>query len=168
MVSEAKHMLSTTADKTLPLLKLEVTEDGILVGPMPQNINPKFPQGKFAIETISYGVQDLVYTRVFAMIVVKADSEGGKLKLAELSKKAASSDGTSLPFRCHAFVTDTRETARNLTYALAEAFTRFSLQVSSGKIKVETPKKFAIDLRPPDEIQAELQDSEAYFNNVNS
>ena len=161
MVAEAKRILSTSSSKPLALLKLEVTEEGIIVGPMPQNTNPNFPNGKFAIESISYGVQDLVYTRVFAMIVVKAESS--TVKLSELSKLGDHNSGSNvaLPFRCHAFVTDTRETARNLTYALATAFQKFSQKVAAGKIKVPKPKRFAIDLRSPEDIEAELIDSEA-------
>ena len=36
-----------------------------------RNVNPNYEGGLYPIDTISYGVQDLVYTRVFAMIVVK-------------------------------------------------------------------------------------------------
>lgn len=171
MVSDAKKVLSTTPDKALALLKLEVTEEGILVGPMPQNTNPNFPNGKFAIESISYGVQDLVYTRVFAIIVVKADA--ANVKLSELSAKgngeqngaSGSSGGANgaLPFRCHAFVCDSRQTARKLTYSLASAFSKFSKNVAEGKISMPAPKKFAIDLRSVEDIEADLieADSEA-------
>jgi hypothetical protein len=162
MVSEAKRVLSTSSDKPLALLKLEVTEDGILVGPMPQNTNQNFPNGRFAIESISYGVQDLVYTRVFAMIVVKAESATVKLSdLSKLGETEGSNNNSALPFRCHAFVTDTRDTARNLTYALASAFQKFSQKVSAGKIQVPKTKRFAIDLRAPEDIEAEMLDSEA-------
>jgi len=60
MVIEAKRSLSANPDKGLALLKLQVDQDGIHVSPMPQNINPFFPKGKFAIENISYGVQDVM------------------------------------------------------------------------------------------------------------
>lgn len=46
----------------------------------------------YSIDTISYGVQDLVYTRVFAMIVVK---ENYDIK-------------DQNPFEVHAFVCDSR------------------------------------------------------------
>jgi hypothetical protein len=39
-----------------------------------RNLNPNFEAGLFPIDTISYGVQDLVYTRVFAMIIVRVSS----------------------------------------------------------------------------------------------
>lgn len=46
----------------------------------------------YAIDTISYGVQDLVYTRVFSMIIVK---ENYNIK-------------DENPFEVHAFVCDSR------------------------------------------------------------
>lgn len=128
---------------------------------MPQNINPNYPNGKFAIESISYGVQDLVYTRVFAMIVVRTDKGQSEVKLSQLVNQTNGAGGTALPFRCHAFVCDSRQTARRLTYSLASAFEIFSKKVAAGKISAPKPKKFAIDLRPSEEIEAELQDSEA-------
>jgi len=166
LVSEAKRILSTSTDRTLPLLKLEVAEDGITVGPKPQNLNPNFPAGRFPIESISYGVQDLVYTRVFAMIVVKPESstkkEESSKKLSELSK-VGNGKGGALPYRCHVFVTDTRETAKNLTYALAAAFQKFSHKVSAGKVKVGNSRQVALDLRSgDDEDRTELDSSEAW------
>jgi len=158
MVNEAKKQLTTNPEKALALVKMDVTEEGILVGPMPQNTNPDFPNGKFAIESISYGVQDLVYTRVFAMIVVK--SEGAQnVKLSQLAKEGS---GDSLPFRCHAFVCDSRTTARRLTYSLASAFEVFSKKVTAGSAIAPKPKKFAIDLRTPEEMEAanEVDDGE--------
>ena len=81
------------------------------LGPHKRNVNPSFEPGLHPIDTISYGVQDLVYTRVFAMIVVKdapeLRGEGGTRRH---------------PFDCLAFVCDSRQTARRLTFALANAF----------------------------------------------
>lgn len=53
------------------------------------NTNKKW---NYTIDTLSYGVQDLVYTRVFAMIVVK---ENYNIKDPN-------------PFEVHAFVCDSR------------------------------------------------------------
>lgn len=50
-------------------------------------------------------LQDLVYTRVFCMIVVR--------ERVNTDRK---------PFNCVAFVCESRQAARNLTYALATAF----------------------------------------------
>ena len=55
----------------LPYLQLSVSQRGVLVSPHPSNTCPALDCGLYPIDTISYGVQDLVYTRVFAMIVVK-------------------------------------------------------------------------------------------------
>lgn len=107
-----------------PLVKVVVSRDGVAV----------LPDKFYSIDTVSYGVQDLVYTRVFSMIVVR-QGEG---------------DAEAHPFQCHGFVCDSRHSARRLTYALAAAFHEYS-----GR---RNRSRFAIDLRSPDEMQA---DSEA-------
>lgn len=130
---------------TLPYLRLEVSGKGVNLIEMPQNQNKSFTPGLYPIESISYGVQDLVYTRVFAMIVVR---EGGNV----IDKN---------PFVCHAFVCDSRQSARSLTLTLAKAFQDYSRSVKGIQ---SVPRKFAIDLRTTEEIQAEMdtpQDSEA-------
>jgi hypothetical protein len=75
------------------------------------------------------------------------------------------------PFECHAFVCDSRNHARRLTYALAAAFTEYSRSVrasTGGSLEGvgKKARKFAIDLRTPEQIEKELQtnaedDSEA-------
>lgn len=173
MVKQAKYQL--TSDKTpLPLMKLQVTNDGIHVEPMPQNQNPSCPTGKFPIESISYGVQDIVYTRVFAMIVVKS-------KQSQQTNKLTTEDK---PFRCHGFVCDSRETARKLTLELARAFEVYSKKVkgteeeeAAGEVvsagdasgindSSVKKKKFTIDLRSPEEIRREdgAEDGELDFS----
>ncbi|KAG8190560.1 hypothetical protein JTE90_014040 [Oedothorax gibbosus] len=119
---------------TLPYLRLEVSDKGVHLSAMPQNQNQKFEAGLYPIESISYGVQDLVYTRVFAMIVVR---DSGTEKN---------------PFLCHAFVCDSRQNARSLTLTLARAFQDYSRSVKG----LPPPRKFAIDLRSEEEIQADL------------
>lgn len=118
-----------------------------------ESVNPGKTSGRrvHKIDTISYGVQDLVYTRVFAMIIVK---ENCNLK-------------EDNPFEVHAYVCDSRAMARKLTFALAAAFQDYSKKVKdleeSSKIdgKVVSPrKKFAIDLRSPEEMQQELDEQE--------
>ena len=59
------------AGAALPYLQLSVCQRGVLVSPHKTNTCPTQDCGLYPIDTISYGVQDLVYTRVFAMIVVK-------------------------------------------------------------------------------------------------
>jgi len=135
----------------LPYLTLSVSEKGVNIQPHPRNLNPGFEGGLYPIDTISYGVQDLVYTRVFAMIVVKDTPE--------------TREGSTRrhPFECHAFVCESRQNARKLTFALANAFQVFSRSVKSNQQK-RKGGNFAIDLRSPEEQEKEHkahQDSEA-------
>lgn len=94
-------------------------------------------------------MQDLVYTRVFAIIIVK-----------ETAKFPHPS-----PFECHAFVCDSRQSARKLTYTLAAAFQEYSrkLKTTAANSNLHQHRRFAIDLRTSEEIESELrlQDSEA-------
>ena len=91
----------------LPYLQLSVSHRGVVLTQHKTNTCPTQDCGLYPIDTISYGVQDLVYTRVFAMIVVK-------------EKRSDKEDAN--PFQCLAFVCDSRQTARRLTFALAAAF----------------------------------------------
>ncbi|XP_042237309.1 low density lipoprotein receptor adapter protein 1-like isoform X2 [Homarus americanus] len=143
MVAKAKEM---KPGETLPFLKLTVSDKGVNISEMPQNVNKAFEGGFYNIDVISYGVQDLVYTRVFAMIVVR--------------EEAATSLKTHHPFQCHAFVCDSRHNARKLTFALAQAFQQFSKEVKGNK-SVKRPKKFAIDLRSPEEIEVDLKEADS-------
>jgi len=117
------------------------------------------------------------------MIVVKPDSD----KLSQLRKatdpemqqvdpeerkkeisQALSSSSAPDIYRCHAFVCESRNTARQLTYTLATAFEIFSSKVTKNKsITKRKPTKLVIDLREPREIEAEMKsnkedDSEAW------
>lgn len=78
-------------NKTLSLCNLTVSLNGVTV-----EITNKTSEGaekwNYAIDTISYGVQDLVYTRVFAMIIVKDNYKETNFN----------------PFDVHAFVCDSR------------------------------------------------------------
>ena len=67
----ARDTLELGAGAALPYLQLSVCQRGVLVSPHKTNTCPTQDCGLYPIDTISYGVQDLVYTRVFAMIVVK-------------------------------------------------------------------------------------------------
>ncbi|XP_050727616.1 low density lipoprotein receptor adapter protein 1-B-like isoform X2 [Eriocheir sinensis] len=142
MVARAKAM---KAGETLPFLKMTVSEKGVNIAEMPQNANKNFEGGFYNIDVISYGVQDLVYTRVFAMIVVREE---------------ASLQSQHHPFQCHAFVCDSRNNARKLTFALAQAFQQFSKEVKGNKAN-KKPKKFAIDLRSPEEIEVDLKEADS-------
>lgn len=91
----------------------------------------------------------MVYTRVFAMIVVRDE----QIK-------------NDNPFEVHAFVCDSRSMARRLTYALAASFQDYSRRVkqaeesninNNNNTTIDSPlkRKFAIDLRTPEELQQE-------------
>lgn len=148
MVAAAK---SLPAGSILPFIKLVVSNEGVAL--LPLGGRKKLDAGiskVYPIETISYGVQDLVYTRVFTMIVVRETDNFRRLS----------------PFECHGFVCESKHHARQLTYALASAFQIYSQHIKSTQKKVEVQsnlkKRFVIDLRSPDEIEADLNlDSEA-------
>ncbi|KAH8255178.1 hypothetical protein KR038_000185 [Drosophila bunnanda] len=146
MVGVAKNL---PPNKVLPNCDLKVSTTGVQL----EIISPKasINHWSYPIDTISYGVQDLVYTRVFAMIVVKDEA-------------------SPHPFEVHAFVCDSRAMARKLTFALAAAFQDYSRRVkelageeddqTTGDTITPTRQKFAIDLRTPEEIQAGELDQE--------
>ncbi|XP_047541396.1 low density lipoprotein receptor adapter protein 1-A [Vanessa tameamea] len=146
MVAAAKAL---PPGQVLPLVKLTITVDGVHLETIKQDIKNEFEHMAvfFNIESISYGVQDLVYTRVFSMIIVKDSADVKGLN----------------PFECHAFVCESRNAARRLTYSLAAAFQDYSRRVKemqTAEIDERPPslkKRFAIDLRTPEEIEADLE-----------
>uniref|UniRef100_A0A499FSQ4 Uncharacterized protein n=1 Tax=Anopheles arabiensis TaxID=7173 RepID=A0A499FSQ4_ANOAR len=132
LVSVAKNL---PPNRILPFCNLTVSLDGVKI----ESITSKLTSvSNFTIDTISYGVQDLVYTRVFAMIVVK---ENYNLKAM----------------------------ARKLTFALAASFQDYSKRVKEAEEKnggsgcdteKSLRKKFAIDLRTPEEMQQDITEQE--------
>ncbi|KAK2588972.1 hypothetical protein KPH14_001822 [Odynerus spinipes] len=151
MVASAKALPTNTM---LPLIKLVVSQEGVALLPLDKRKQDPSSARMYSIETISYGVQDLVYTRVFSMIVVRETDNFRRVS----------------PFECHGFVCESKHHARQLTYALATAFEIYSRNVkvqdkgSSGTTVGggNVRKRFAIDLRSPEEIEADLcMDSEA-------
>ncbi|XP_076242084.1 uncharacterized protein LOC143184036 [Calliopsis andreniformis] len=147
MVAAAKALPTNTI---LPLIKLVVSQEGVALLPLEKRKDHSFAK-MYAIETISYGVQDLVYRRVFSMIVVRETENFRRVS----------------PFECHGFVCESKHHARQLTYALATAFEIYSRTVKAQDKMAEMAgnnarKRFAIDLRSPEEIEADLaMDSEA-------
>lgn len=139
MVNNAR---SLPAGTVLPMLKITISTKGISLDFIPINRNDKAKNVFYPIDTISYGVQDVKYTRVFSMIIVMD-----------------SSFKSDTPFECHAFACDSRDTVRKLTYALATAFQEYSRNVKEGEAKEK--KKFAIDLRSPEEIDEDCDETEA-------
>ncbi|XP_054006964.1 uncharacterized protein LOC128891498 [Hylaeus anthracinus] len=148
MVAAAKALSTNTM---LPLIKLIVSQDGVALLPLEKRKQDPYFAKMYAIETISYGVQDLVYTRVFSMIVVRETENFRRVS----------------PFECHGFVCESKHHARQLTYALATAFEIYSRTVKAQDKMAEmagknAKKRFAIDLRSPEEMEADLAaDSEA-------
>ncbi|XP_012230894.1 uncharacterized protein [Linepithema humile] len=149
MVSAAKALPTNTM---LPLIKLVVSQEGVALLPLDKRKQDANLSRMYPIETISYGVQDLVYTRVFSMIVVRETENFRRIS----------------PFECHGFVCESKYYARQLTYALATAFEIYSKTVKAqDKLAAvsgsnSSRKRFAIDLRSPEEIEADLtMDSEA-------
>lgn len=148
MVSAAKALPTNTM---LPLIKLVVSQSGVTLLPLDKRKQDSSSSKRYPIDTISYGVQDLVYTRVFSMIVVQETDNCRRIA----------------PFECHGFVCESKYHARQLTHALATAFDIYSRIVrSQGKLAEvagnAAKRRLAIDLRSPEEIEADLTtDSEA-------
>lgn len=140
LVASAKNL---GPDKILPFVKLQVTKNGLSFTPVGEKKGEKNAPIHFPVDTISYGVQDLVYTRVFCMIIVRDE----KLR-----------DG--MPFICHAFVCESKNQARKVTYALAAAFQDYGKRVKEEQAAEpkSTKKKFAIDLRSPEELEEAMGD----------
>ncbi|KAJ8942632.1 hypothetical protein NQ318_013345 [Aromia moschata] len=134
LVSQAKHLPASTI---LPIVKMHITKDGVSYVEVTDKKAKREPVS-FPVDVISYGVQDLVYTRVFSMIIVAEDSlENG------------------IPFVCHSFVCESRDQARKITYALAAAFQDYGRRVKEENKDSDKPvRRFAIDLRTPEEQAA--------------
>ncbi|EFX71414.1 hypothetical protein DAPPUDRAFT_129710 [Daphnia pulex] len=144
MVALAKNLKPGTS---LPHLHFKVDSTGVTISEMPDNRSRDFETGFYPVDIISYGVQDVVYTRVFSMIVVRDTT---------ITPSALMGDSTA-PFECYAYVCDSRQSARTLTIALATAFQEFSKTVKNQKTK---HKRIAIDLRTPEQMAAEYEDQE--------
>ncbi|XP_018570669.1 uncharacterized protein LOC108910532 [Anoplophora glabripennis] len=138
LVAQAKNL---PPNIILPVVRICITKDGISYQELTDTTGNSSPV-HFPVDVISYGVQDLVYTRVFSMIIVTDDNlENG------------------IPFVCHSFVCESRDQARKITYALAAAFQDYSRRVKEENKDMTKVKRFAIDLRTPEE-QAEASDGE--------
>lgn len=143
----------------LPFCNLTVTKDALIVETIPNKASGSRHKWTHSVDTISYGVQDIVYTRVFSVILINEQD-------------------TQNPFEVEAFVCDSRIMARKLTFALAASFQDYSRRLqeadsnnnegtvgnknsAAGDRKSSVAKKkFAIDLRSAEEIESELQEQE--------
>lgn len=139
----------------MPMVKLEVSDKGVSLVELSavrvtSSNKPAVPAKSvscvFPIESISYGVQDVSYSKVVAMIVVK---------------ESPSALQQEHPFKCHAFVCESKAIAKRLTLTLAAAFKEFSKMVNSTKTRELYTKKFAIDLRGEIDGDCVPEDSEA-------
>uniref|UniRef100_A0A023FRQ0 Putative low density lipoprotein receptor adapter protein n=1 Tax=Amblyomma cajennense TaxID=34607 RepID=A0A023FRQ0_AMBCJ len=160
LVAAAKSGKLTSAH--MPMVKLEVSEKGVSLvelgaaagaaangaaGGRGGRKNGAAPLScVYPIECISYGVQDVSYSKVVAMIVVR---------------ESATSCLQEHPFRCHAFVCESKAVAKRLTLTLAAAFREFSKMVKSTRTRELYTKKFAIDLRGEEDGECVPEDSEA-------
>lgn len=177
LVAAAKSGKLTSAH--MPMVKLEVSEKGVTLielgagaagvpgrsgannnnnrvkpVPYPTSVEVNGVGGApvscvYPIECISYGVQDVSYSKVVAMIVVR---ESASASLHHLHEH---------PFRCHAFVCESKAVAKRLTLTLAAAFREFSKMVKSTRTRELYTKKFAIDLRGEEDGECVPEDSEA-------
>lgn len=99
------------------LVRLSVSPRGISINEIGITVNE---EKLYPIECISYGVQDVSYAKIVAIIIV---SEHG-------------------PLECHAFVCESKDSARRLTLTLAAAFREY------GRRKTSRPKsRDVVDLR---------------------
>ena len=115
----------------VPLVHMEVSKSGINVEPHPKNRGKKFEPGLIPIEFISYGVQDVQFSRIFAFIVVK-----------EMSSE-------SRKMECHAYVCDSPTTARKIALSVALAFEEYARSLKGQ------PHRFKVDLLPKEETKEE-------------
>uniref|UniRef100_A0A8D8SK71 PID domain-containing protein n=1 Tax=Cacopsylla melanoneura TaxID=428564 RepID=A0A8D8SK71_9HEMI len=122
----------------LPVVNLTVTSEGVRIEAPNQPVSAMKRKNAIKsdkasawlpIDTISYGVQDLVYTRVFSIIVVQ-DCTDIKVK------------NNNIPFVCYAFVCDSRQIARNLTYTLAHAFQQYSQRIRATASTAQRGRSF--------------------------
>ncbi|XP_067929096.1 uncharacterized protein [Watersipora subatra] len=101
-VVEAVNKLSKGSD--LPLVKLEVTLDGLIMTPHKRNKVKSYEGVSIPIEYISYGSQDQNYPRIFCFIMVR-----------EMSSRSKKLD-------CHVYACDSSKNARKVAGCLAIAF----------------------------------------------
>lgn len=142
--------------QVLPFCNLTVTKDALIVETIPNKVGGRH-KWTHNVDTISYGVQDIVFTRVFSVILINEQDQQN-------------------PFEVEAFVCDSRIMARKLTFALAASFQDYSRRLQEadannnddsvanknvmGEKKAVVKNKFAIDLRSAEEIESELQEQE--------
>jgi len=138
LVEKAKAQPPT---KLPPIVKITIDTQGLHMRLIEDKKNTKGVT--FHVESISYGVQDILYNRVFCMIVVREK----ELK-----------DGN--PFLCHAFGCETKEQAKAITLTLSAIFENFGEELKKVGRTSGKAKKFVIDLRPEEEITKDQEEEE--------
>lgn len=118
-VIEAVNQLPKGSD--LPLVKLEVSLDGLSMTPHKRNKVKSFESVFIPIKFISYGSQDQTYPRVFCFIMVR-----------EMSARSKKLD-------CHIYACDSSKNARKLAGLLAIAFQVYQDQMDGHVANFSTP-----------------------------
>lgn len=121
----------------LPLMQLHVSIRGIHVSEHKSNTVKSVPidSGLVPIEFISFGVQDINYSRIFTFIIVR-----------EMSSRARK-------LECHAYMCESSVTARKLALSMALAFEQYA-KTLEGK-----PHKFQVALRSGENGAAKPDDT---------
>lgn len=119
----------------LPLTQLRISTKGIDIREHSASkcASKKIQKELVPIEFISYGVQDIRYTRVFSFILVR--------EMSSRSKKT----------ECHAYVCDSTVTARKLALSLSLAFKEYAKTLDGNSYR------FQVDLRSAQELEEDLQ-----------
>lgn len=118
-VIEAVNQLPKGSD--LPLVKLEVSLEGLSMTPHKRNKVKSFESVSIPIKFISYGSQDQNYPRVFSFIMVK-----------EMSARSKKLD-------CHVYASDSSKNARKLAGLLAIAFQVYQEKMDGHVANFSTP-----------------------------
>lgn len=126
-------------DGDLPLMILTVTNKGMDLQMHKANKSkldsPWTPPCHIPVEFISYGVQDIKYSRVFTFIEVK-----------EMSARTRITE-------CSAFLCDSVVSARKMALSLSKSFQDYTDKLQGR------PFRFQVDLRSAKEIEEELSKS---------
>lgn len=116
------NLAKTTDLEDLTLLDLQVAETGVLMKQLSavrrNETSKEIKLGHTPIERISYGVQDVIYPRIFAMICVREES------LID-----------DRPFDCFVFHCENRIQSRKLAYCLAKAFKLYGENIKAADYK---------------------------------
>jgi len=105
----------------LPLVKLEVSEEGLHMVPHKRNKVKLFESVSIPIKFISYGSQDQNFPRIFCFIMVR-----------EMSSRSKKLD-------CHVYACDSSKSARKLASCLAFAFHLYQEKMEGQPAQYTTP-----------------------------